>query len=146
MNEMETLKRISNQIYQIIETNVHKSQMSSVENASECLLKLIENDNFKHGGIRQQIMTSIPSSIPENDDLRHPFLQSIINLAGITGNEYTKMFLLKSLTNLLTTSKLADQSCQTFILKKENEAEWHAIEDTCTLLSASSTKLLEIAT
>lgn len=119
-----------------------------MENASECLLKLIEMDNYRLNGVRKIIVTTVPASIPDNKDLQCSFVQSVLNLISTSENEYCRMFMMKALTQLLTTAKLEDSNCQTFQLSSSNEAEWKVVQDTCSSLVAScrSASLLETAT
>lgn len=102
-------------------------------------------DQYKHNGVRFHVITSVPG---ENKDLGQSFLQSILNVIGTSKNEYSRMFLMKALTVLLTTAKLEDKACQTFHLNSANEDEWKVVQDTCSILIAScrSANLLETAT
>jgi hypothetical protein len=53
---------IVGRIHQLFELNLYKSEMLSVENAAECLFKIVEGDEYKLNGARALVMNSGPSS------------------------------------------------------------------------------------
>lgn len=60
---------------------------------------------------------------------------------------YTKVFLLKSISNLLTTSHLEDKSKLTLVFSDPNQPQWAAIGDLCHVLlkTCSSSSLIHIS-
>mmetsp|Transcript_24381 Transcript_24381/g.37780 ORF Transcript_24381/g.37780 Transcript_24381/m.37780 type:complete len:162 (+) Transcript_24381:1410-1895(+) len=97
--------------------NVHKPEAESVENGCELISRIIDLDNYLPNGIREYMMTPVEGK----DGLR---IEPLVELSSTFKEEnndtnsvhYTKLFVIKILSDLFTTGKYEDKRCYTRVV------------------------------
>lgn len=116
---VEVRKQIAVKLFHHFQLNLHKFEHFSIENAAECLAKLLELDDGKPGGVREFMLAGQQVGHDGAPAAPLSFVTSILSMAKLVKDEglsHTKLFLLRSLTLLLTTANYTDSSLYTFVL------------------------------